>query len=114
MVKIAGKLLKYRLTSPLENPPDFPKETSNLIEAVATPLLNQPAALVVVNSLINGLKTYDIKSPFTLTWPFVWLGNAQRNKQLSLKYLAPGNVPDLSTYDGYADFFEEYRDKQKV
>ena len=113
IVKIVFKLMKYKLTSPLENPPEFPTETSNLIEAVATPVLNQPAALVVVNSLINGFKAFNIKKPFTLTWPFLWLGNALRNKQLSVQYLAPGNVPDLSTYDGYATFFKEYRDKQK-
>ena len=114
IVKIAFKLIKYKLTSPLENPPEFPSETSNLIEAIATPVLNQPAALVVVNSLINGFKAYSIKKPLTLTWPFLWLGNALRNKQLSVQYLAPGHVPNLTTYDGYANFFKEYRDKQKV
>ena len=113
IIKIAFKLMKYKLTSPLENPPEFPTETSDLIEAVAAPVLNQPAALVVVNSLINGFKAYNIKKPLTLTWPFLWLGNSLRNKQLSGHYLAPGNVPNLTTYDGYAAFFKEYRDKQK-
>jgi hypothetical protein len=98
----------------LENPPEFPTETNNLIEAVAAPLLNQPSALVVVNGLIEGFKTYNIKNPFTLTWPFLWLGNALRNKQLSLQYLAPGNVPNLTTYDEYAAFLDEYREKQRV
>ena len=113
VVKSAVRLLKYKLTSPLENPPDFPTETSNLIEAVAAPVLNQPSALVVVNSLIEGLKTYSIKSPFTLTWPLLWLGNALRNKQLSLGYLAPGNVPNLTTYDGYAAFLDELEKNKK-
>ncbi|CAB4021080.1 arachidonate 5-lipoxygenase-like, partial [Paramuricea clavata] len=113
IAKIVVRLLKYKLTSPLENPPEFPTETNNLIEAIAAPVLNQPSALVVVNSLIEGLKTYNIKNPFTLTWPFLWLGNALRNKQLSLQYLAPGNVPNLTTYDGYAAFLDEYREKQR-
>ena len=114
IAKIVIRLLKYKLTSPLENPPEFPTETNNLIEAVAAPVLNQPSALVVVNSLIEGFKTYNIRNPFTLTWPFLWLGNALRNKQLSLQYLAPGNVPNLTTYDGYAAFLDEYREKQRV
>jgi hypothetical protein len=114
IAKIVIRLLKYKLTSPLKNPPEFPTETNNLIEAVAAPLLNQPSALVVVNSLIEGFKTYNIRNPFTLTWPFLWLGNALRNKQLSLQYLAPGNVPNLTTYDGYAAFLDEYREKQRV
>ena len=114
IAKIVIRLLKFKLTSPLENPPEFPTETNNLIEAVAAPVLNQPSALVVVNSLIEGFKTYNIRNPFTLTWPFLWLGNALRNKQLSLQYLAPGNVPNLTTYDGYAAFLDEYREKQRV
>ncbi len=114
MVKTAARLMKYKLSSPSENPPEYPTGTTNLIEAIAAPVLNQPSSLVVVNSLIEGLKTYNIKSPFTLTWPFLWLGNALRNQQLSLGYLAPGNVPNLTTYDGYAAFLDEYREKQKV
>lgn len=112
--KIALRLMKYKLTSPLENPPEFPTETNNLIEAIAAPVLNQKSSLVVVNSLINGLKDYNIKTPLKLTWPFLWLGNSIRNKQLATSYLIPGSQPNLTTYNGYADFFDEYRGKQRV
>ena len=114
IVKIVAKLLLFKLTSPSKDPPEFPTKTNNLIEALATPVLNQPSALVVLNSLIEGFKTYDIKTPFTLTWPFLWLGNALRNKQLASQYLAPGHVPNLTTYEGYATFLDQYREKQRV
>ena len=106
--------MKYKLTSPSENPPEFPTNTTNLAEAIAAPVLNQPASLVVVNSLIEGFKDYNIKTPLKLTWPFLWLGNSLRNKQMSLQYLAPGHVPSLKTYDDYAAFLDEYREKQRV
>ena len=114
IVKIVAKLLLFKLTSPSEQPPEFPTKTNNLIEALATPVLNQPPGLVIVSSLIDGLKTYDIKTPFTVTWPFLWLGNAIRNKQMASQYLAPGCIPNLTTYDGYATFLDKYREKQKV
>ena len=114
LVKLVLKLHKYRLTEPSEDPPEFPTETTNLIEAVATPVLNHPSSVVVLNGLLQGLKSYDIKKPLKLTWPFLWLGNSLRNKQLATQYLAPGRVPNLTTYDGYAAFFDEYREKQKV
>ena len=114
VVKIVAKHLLFKLTSPSEDPPELPTKTNNLMEAPATPVLNQPSALVVVNSLIEGLKTYDIKTPFTLTWPFLWLGNALRNKKLASQYLAPGHVLNLTTYDRYATFLDKYREKQRV
>ena len=111
---IAIRQFKYKLTAPLENPPEFPNETDNLFEAIAAPLLNQPAALVVANSLVQGFKDYNVKTPLKLTWPFLWLGNALRNQRMPLEYLAPGHVPNLETYDGYAAFLEEYRERQRV
>ena len=111
---IAIRQFKYKLTAPSENPPEFPTETDNLIEAIAAPVLDQPAALVVANSLVQGFKDYNVKTPLKLTWPFLWLGNSLRNQRMSLEYLAPGHVPDLKTYDDYAAFFEEYRERQRV
>ena len=65
IVKIEAKLWLFKLTSPSEDPPEFPTKTNNLKEALATPVLNQSSNLVVVHSLIEGLKTYDIKNPLT-------------------------------------------------
>ena len=106
--------MKYKLTSPLENPPEFPTETNNLVEALAAPVLNQPSSLVVASSLINGFKDYNPKKLLQLTWPFLWFGNAQRNKVFPLQYLSPGSTPNLNTSDEYAALMDEYRKKQKV
>ncbi len=92
----------YKLTTPPKQPLAYPNETTNLLEAVRFPLLNQPFINVVLRSAL--LPELDEQK-----WVIRYLAMAQRNKVLAKKI---GNGQTFTKYSDYAQLLKSYREEQ--
>ena len=95
----------YKLTTPPTEPLAYPNQTTNLLQAVPFPLLNQPSAKVVLRSALR--PDLDEQS-----WLIRYLSMVQRNKNLVKKTLKSRNYQPFTNYLDYAELLKSFRDEQ--
>ena len=95
----------YKLTTPLEKPLAYPNETTNLLEAVPFPLLNQPSEKVLVRSALK-LRLQETQ------WLIRYVGSLARNNQLVKNTLENPNTKPFTDYSDYTQLLKSYREEQ--
>ena len=95
----------YKLTTPPSKPLAYPNQTTNLLEAVPFPLLNQPSVNVLLRSAL-------VPELGELEWLIRYIGMAQRNKGLVKNAIESGNRQPFTTYSDYAQLLKNIRDEQ--
>lgn len=96
----------YRLTSPQEHLKKYPSETTNVLEAVAFPLLNQTSAKVVARSVLS-------PTLHETDWVLHYIGMSLKNKLISSKSLTPGFLKAFTSYSDFANLLDVYRERQQ-
>ena len=104
-VKLAVQNDFYKLTTPPRKPLAYPNQTTNLLQAVPFPLLNQPSVNVLLRSAL-------VPELAELEWLIRYVGMAQRNKVLVKKTIEFGNRKPFTTYLDYAQLLKNIRKKQ--
>ena len=95
--------LFYKLTTPPSKPLAYPSQTTNILEAVPFPLLNQhPITLLLRSLLLPGLGEQK--------WLPRFLGSAVRNQGLAKKTIQAGKT--FTKYSDYAQLLRSYRAEQ--
>ena len=97
--------LFYKLTTPPENPLEYPAETSNILEAVPFPLLNQPSEKVLLRSALQPRLNET-------EWLIRYIGMSTRNGALAKKTVENPDIKPFTDYADYAQLLKSFRDEQ--
>jgi hypothetical protein len=100
--KLAEQNNFYKLTTPPSEPLAYPNQTTNFLEAVTFPLLNQPSIKLL-------LRSASVPELAELQWMIRYLSISQRN-QLLVK--TTENLQPFTTYSEYAQLLKAFRDEQ--
>ena len=104
-VKLVAQNSFYKLTTPPRKPLAYPNQTTNLLEAVPFPLLNQPSVNVLLRSAL-------VPELGELEWLIRYIGMLQRNRDLVKNATESGNRQPFTTYSDYAQLLKNIRDEQ--